>query len=200
MANFVDAIWRLQEAGVADVLLPFILVFTVVFAVLQKSKVLGNDSKKYNVMVAMVMGLGVVFPHVLGKYPPTSDPVEIINNSLPHVSVVVIAILMVMLLLGVFGAQFNLGKGINTWIMWLCLIVVVYIFGTAAGFFGNGNFPPFLWFLEDPNTQALLVMILAFGLIIWFITKEDDHHDKDHHKETMKDWIKAIGDSKDDKH
>jgi len=189
MANLADGIIMLQQLGVADVLLPFLLIFTVVFAVLQKSHVLGRESKKYNVIVAMVMGLALVFPHVLGHYPPQSDPVNIINSALPSISVVVIAVLMVMLLLGVFGAEFNLGgTGVNTWILWLSIITVVYVFGTSAGFFGNGVFPPWLWFLADPNTQALLIMILVFGVIIWFITKEDKKDDKD----PMKNWIKAI--------
>lgn len=189
MATFADMIYMLQGIGVADVLLPFILVFTVVFAVLQKSKLLGKDSKKYNVILALVMGASVVFPHILGIYPPTSDPVNIINGSLPSISVIVVAIIMVMLLLGVFGAELNMdGKGINVWILFISFASVVYVFGTNAGFFGNGNFPPWLWFLADPNTQSLLIMILVFGIIIYFITKDDNKEDKD----PMKAWIKAL--------
>lgn len=190
MANFIDVIYYLQDLGVADVLLPFLLVFTVVFAVLQKAKILGKDSKKYNVIVAMVMAFSVIFPHILGYYPPTSDPVIIINSSLPQISVVIIAIVMVMLLLGVFGADIDLaGKGINTWILFIAFGTVIYVFGTNAGFFGNGTFPRWLWFLEDPNTQSLLVMILVFGGIIYFITKEDKPKDDD---KAIKHWIKAI--------
>jgi hypothetical protein len=189
MANLADGIIALQQMGVADVLLPFLLIFTLVFAVLQKSKILGQDSKKFNVIVAMVMGLALIFPHILGTYPPQSDPVNIINGSLPSISVVIVAIVMVMLLLGVFGAQFDLATGVSFWIMLVCVGIVVYVFGTTAGFFGDGQFPRWLWFLEDPNTQALLVMILVFGIIIYFITKEDKHEED---KDPKHKWITMI--------
>ncbi len=166
--------------GVADVLLPFLLTFTIVFAVLNKTKVLGakDVAKRYNVIVALVMGLALIFPHVLGYYTPDKDPVNIINQSLPSIAVVVIAIVMVMLLLGVFGADLDLnGSKINTWILAFCFLTVAYVFLTSAGYIGNGHFPRWLWFLADPNTQSLLVMILVFGMIIWFITKEDKKPD-----------------------
>ena len=41
----------LQDYGVLDFLLPFILVFTIVFAVLEKSHILGNK-KNFNVIIA----------------------------------------------------------------------------------------------------------------------------------------------------
>lgn len=179
--------------GVIDVLLPFILVFTIVYAVLQKSKILGSkqDAKKFNVILALVMGASVVFPHVLGVYPPMSDPVVIINNSLPHISVVIVAIIMVMLLLGVFGSELNLGgTSLNSIIVVLSAATVIYVFGTSAGFFGNGNFPIWLWFLADPGTQSLLVMVLVFGLIIWMITKEDKPKTDD--KDSLKNYIKPL--------
>ncbi len=197
MVNFADSIVMLQDMGVADVLIPFILVFTVVFAILQKSHVLGKkeEAKRYNIIVALVMGLGVVFTHVLGVFPPQHDPVNIINLALPNISVVVIAIIMVMLLLGVFGAELNLGgTRLNTWIVLVSAGVVIYVFGTAAGYFGNGNFPSWLWFLADPNTQSLLIVILAFGLIIWFITKEDKPPTEEDKQNRISNWIKAISD------
>ena len=43
MGVFDEAIMQLQQMGVLDVLLPFLLVFTIVFAVLQKTKILGTE-------------------------------------------------------------------------------------------------------------------------------------------------------------
>jgi hypothetical protein len=202
MANFADGIIALQQMGVADVLLPFFLIFTVVFAVLNKTHILGAkaDAKKYNIIVALVMGASVIFPHVLGVYPPQSDPVNIINSALPSISVVVIAIVMVMLLLGVFGADLNLaGTSVNAWILFICAGTVIYVFGTSAGYFGNGRFPAWLWFLADPNTQSLLVMVLVFGMIIWFVTKEDKEPKPG---DRFRDWIHPLdrGDGKPPSH
>jgi len=98
-----DSFFMLNEQGLFDILLPFVLVFTIVYAVLHKIKLFGKDSKQFDVMIALVMGLAVVFPHVLwGVNDPTvstlsngmPDIVNIINASLPNVSIVIVAIVM----------------------------------------------------------------------------------------------------------
>ena len=43
---FANAIQFLDRLGVYDVLLPFILVFAIVFAILERTKVLGTEKMK----------------------------------------------------------------------------------------------------------------------------------------------------------
>lgn len=202
MATFINMIQYLQAVGVADVLLPFLLIFTIAFAILQKTKVLGTDKdvKRYNLIVALVMGMAVVIPHIVwGTADNVNiylsngalDPVKLINNSLPSVSVVIVAILMVMLLLGIFGMEFTGTGKMNGVILFFSFATVIYVFGTNAGFFGNGRFPRWLWFLADPGTQSLLIVILVFGIIVWFITKEDISDDERKRREENS-WSKAI--------
>ncbi len=177
---FQEMILFFERIGVADVLLPFLLVFVIVYAVLQKTKILGEDSKKFNIIIALVMGLAVVFPHVLGYYPPGKDVVNIINAALPNVSVIIIAILMFLILVGVFGANVKVaGTSFGGVIAVLSLLAIVYIFGTAAGWFGGGSFPNWLYFLNDPETMGTVIAILVFGLVIWFITKEPGSSNKE---------------------
>ena len=40
-----------------ETILPFLLVFTLVFAVLQKSKILGDNKKQIDAIVSLVVGL-----------------------------------------------------------------------------------------------------------------------------------------------
>ena len=168
---------QLESLGIFDVILPFILVFTIVFAVLQKVKIFGDKGKQFNIMIALVMGLAVVFPHVLGYYPPDQDIVLIMNQALPNVSVVIVAIVMALLIIGVFGGKMAFGgNSISGWIATLAFVVVVFIFGTAASWW---NMPNFLAFLNNPDTMALVLVILVFAIIIWFITKEDTDKKKD---------------------
>ena len=171
---FDDFIRLLDGWGVADVLLPFLLVFTIVFAVLQKTEILGKAKKNYNVMVALVMGLAVVFPHVLGTYPPTSDPVTIINNALPSVSVVLVAIVALLLLIGIMGGEVRwLGTSISGWIAIISLIIIIWIFARAKGWEGT-TLPRWLWWLDNPDVQAFTIIILVFGVLIWYITKDEE--------------------------
>ena len=74
--------YQLQELGLFDVILPFMLIFALVYAVLTKVNIFGPGTKNYNIVIALVMGLAVVFPHVLGYYPENQDIVVIINHAL----------------------------------------------------------------------------------------------------------------------
>ena len=46
MADAYEFISSFQDAGVFDIVLPFLLVFAIVFAILEKSKVFGTDADK----------------------------------------------------------------------------------------------------------------------------------------------------------
>ena len=164
-------IFRGDWFGLTDALLPFLLIFTVIFAVLQKTKVIGGtDKKNLNVVLALVIALMVVIPHLTGQYPPDKDVVEIINAAIPSVSLVIIAIVMLILLIGIWGVEVNwVGGTVTGWIALLSFLAVVYIFGSAARLW---EVVPWLWWLSDSNTQATILVILVFAILIWLITKE----------------------------
>ncbi|MFT4282791.1 MAG: hypothetical protein ACMXX6_00010 [Candidatus Woesearchaeota archaeon] len=196
MWNFESLILSLQNSGFLTVILPFLLVFTLVFAILQKAKILGTDSsgkprKNYNIVIAFVLGMGFVVPSITGTYPAGMDPVQIVNTAIPQVSVLIIAILMVLLLLGIFGTEFDTEKNVGGFIGILAVASVFIIFGVAAGWFGP-NLPYWLSFLYDPQFQALVVAILVFGLVIYFITKEDDSGKGKNDGGFLKELIKKV--------
>ena len=66
--GFRAVIVFLEKLGVYDVVLPFLLVFTIVFAILEKTRVLGTDDvdgkhlpkKNLNAVVAFVMAFLVI--------------------------------------------------------------------------------------------------------------------------------------------
>ncbi len=206
--DFRRYIVELQNMGIIDVVLPFLLVFVIMFAVLQKTKILGNkklkaevdaeqDKKKkaalyarysgktFNVVVALVVALLVLIPHVVYQGTPNDgklsisvqgkqlpDAVDLINNSLPAISVWVIAILMVLLLLGIFGAKMQiLGYPLTSVIAIASFAVVAYVFGAAANFW---SIPGFLrqYNLDSPQNLFALLLIFAFAVILYFIVKE----------------------------
>ncbi|MFP4567427.1 MAG: hypothetical protein ACLFN8_00630 [Candidatus Woesearchaeota archaeon] len=199
--DFRGLMFNLQSAGVLDVLLPFILVFTLVFAVLQKTKILGEDENKkprknFNVILALVMALGVVIPHITGAYYYGGiDPVEVINRALPNISLLVIGIVMVLLVVGVFGNPLDTSKSfIGSGFIIFSILAVIGIFAVAAGWINRHYMPRWLYFLYDPQFQALVVTILVFGLIIHFITKEDKPKDpKGGLKGFMEEFNKMTG-------
>ncbi len=176
--DFRGMMYDLENMGILDVIMPFILIFTVIFAVLQRTKILGKDEegkprKNFNVIISLVMALAVVIPHVTGRYPYGVSVVDIINNSLPNVALVAVIIVMILLIIGVFGKELDIGgSSVGGVFVILAFGIILFIFGTSAGWFDT-YLPYWLYFLYDPQLQALLVTLLVFGVVIWLITKED---------------------------
>ncbi len=162
----------LNQWGLTDVLLPFLLIFTVLFAVLQKTRILGKGSKKYNVVVSFVMAFMFVMPHVLGEKVLGYDPVALLNSVLPTASVVVVAFVLLLLFIGVFAAgEFHGAKGLIGWFAGISFLVLFYIFGAAAGWWYGWSWLSGL--LGGSDTIAVIVMLVVFGIIIAYITGEE---------------------------
>ncbi len=166
--NMEQALYYLELWGLSDVILPFMIIFVIIYATLSKAKIFGGESKKYNIIVALAIGLLVVVPHVTHKYPPGRDVVEIMNTAIPQVSVVAVAIIMFLVLVGMFGAETTWWGGTVSGIVVIAsVIAIIAIFGNAIGWFQR--MPSWL---RDPSTQALVVIVLIFGLIVWFVTAD----------------------------
>ena len=160
----------LQRTGFVDVLLPFLLIFTVIFAVLEKTKILGEGKRNLNVGLSFIFALLVVVPHVTGNFPAGYDPVAVINAALPSVSLVVVAIIALLILIGVFaGDKLVFGMSSAGWIGLFSLITIVFIFGSAAGWWQTG-FLDWLESLFGTDVVAVVIMLLIFGIIIAFVT------------------------------
>jgi len=178
MGAFDNFVVTLQDWGVVDVALPFLLVFTIVFAILEKTEILGHGKKNFNVMIGIVMGAAVVIPHVTSSYPISFDPVNIINGALPSVSILVVAIIMLLILIGVFAHdKVMLGMSMPGWVTILSIIAIVFIFGASAGWWGTGVGGSVSDFLGN-DVITVLIMLLVFGLILSFITS-DGHGTKE---------------------
>ena len=173
MGAFDELFLTFHEWGLTEALLPFLLVFVLVFATLERTKVIGNGEKKYNVVVAFIFGFLVVVPHLTGSYPPEQDIVLIINNALPNISLIIVAIVTLLLLLGLFSPAQVAGTGLGTILAIVSIVAVIFFFGQAAGWFGAFPTVGGLNLLNDPDTQALVIILLVFGAVLWFITRDE---------------------------
>jgi hypothetical protein len=173
VGSFTDVFMRLESFGLTDALLPFLLIFAIVFAVLDRVQIFHR--KQVNLVIALVLASLVVIPHITGTYPPGMDAVEIINTSIPNVTIFMIAIVMVLILIGVFGVNVNIGDSpLGGFVMLMAFLVVGLIFANSAGWLGGkAGVPSWLGFLGDPDIQALVLVLLVFGIIVFFITSEE---------------------------
>jgi hypothetical protein len=159
----------LYDWGLIDALLPFLLIFVLVFAVLQRVPLFrsGNQpDRRINGVLALIIGAMVVVPHIIGMYPEASDPVYLINSFLPHTAVLLVAILCVVLLLGLAGGNI---PNLLLWAIALFavgLLVVTILMAMIPGFW------PSFDFLRDPAIQALVIILLVLGLVGYFVIRE----------------------------
>jgi hypothetical protein len=77
-------------------ILPFVLVFTITFAILQRSKLLGDDKKQINAIVGMIIGL------ILIAYPFARDIVVLL---MPFLAVSIVILFVFMLLYAFIGGK-----------------------------------------------------------------------------------------------
>jgi peptidoglycan/LPS O-acetylase OafA/YrhL len=170
MSNILyDGFSSLGNNGVFSILIPFVLIFAIIFGILQKIKIFGDASKKFNLIIAFAIGMIVVAQHF---YSPNStyDVVPIINNAMGPVGLVLIGIISLLLILGVFGASVGLSDNKATgWIIGIAVIIVGWIFLSAAGFDVQWN----LRGIIGPEIWSILIAVAVFIAIVAYITGED---------------------------
>ena len=169
----LDPFFRdLDRWGLTDVLLPFLLIFVIIYAILMKTKILGESKKNLNVVVALVVGLLVVIPHITGRFPANADPVLIMNDALPQISLVLVAIIFLLIMIGVFGQDYVfLGVTMPGWITLISFIIILIIFGGAAGWW-QGDIGTTLENFFGTEGVAVFIMLLVFGIIIAWVTSD----------------------------
>ena len=104
--NLEEFVEILANWGLRDVMVPFLLFFVIFYAMFLKTKVLGEKSR-INGVAALAISLLVVIPHVVGKYPANFNPVEIVNQALPNISIIKVAAIAAIILIGAFGGQIS---------------------------------------------------------------------------------------------
>lgn len=149
----------LQSEILTKFVYPFLLVFFIVFAVLEKTKVLGADKKQLNALMAFVIGLvfvGAVFPKI------------IVANLILFLTVALVIMFVVLLLWGFVASGekgFEVGKGLKIALMVIIGIAVIVAVFWASGV--NGGFFDFL-FRSDWSksfwTNLLFLVVVALAL------------------------------------
>ena len=100
-------------------ILPFLLIFTIVFAILEKTNVLGKEKTQINAIVAFV--IGILFVSV-------AYPKMVVANMILFLTVALIITFVVMLLIGfVIGGDPSIpfGDGGTKALRWVVGIVIV---------------------------------------------------------------------------
>ncbi|MFH1649241.1 MAG: hypothetical protein ABIA93_01705 [Candidatus Woesearchaeota archaeon] len=172
VSAFRSALMFFDKLGLYDVVLPFLLVFTIVYALFEKTKVFGteeHEGKKYtrknmNAMASFVIAFFVV---------ASSQLVQLIFTVSSQVVILLFLSVFFLLLVGSFHTgdkEFALEKGWKSMFMVIMFLGIALIFLNALGWLGwiyrnvLGNF--------DSVTVSSIVLILVFVGVILYIMKD----------------------------
>ena len=164
------AIDFLESFGFFDIVLPFILVFALVFAILEKTKILGKENKKnVNALVAFVIGLFVI---------AATNVVQVLQDALPLITLVLVVLISFMLLVGAFHGDKEFTFTDNTFWKWiLTLVLLVSVLLIFANFIETDSGETWLevfwdFVTEDFESGSIVSSIIFLAIIIfviWFI-------------------------------
>jgi len=156
MPDFAEVFFTLQSYGFYEFFLPFLLIFSIVFAVLQKIQVLGNK-KGVHIVVSLAVGLLAI---------QNSFVVFLINNFLTNIALVIVLIIMFLVILGLLvGEQVGATK-INWIIMGVALVGIFW--ALFYDFFAGTWVLPQL-FTMNSASQGSLLTILIFVVVIYMV-------------------------------
>lgn len=185
---FRGAIDFFVKLGIYDVVLPFLLVFTIMFAILEKTKIFGAvklggeeyTKKNLNAMVAFVVALIVI---------ASSKLVSAINDSLGRIFLLLLVSICFLLLIGSFyhyEEKVLLEGGWRKFFMILMFIGVILIFMDSIKLDSGETWLSWLWsFMQGnwaANYTASIILVIVLIAAIAFITSE-----KKPKKETSKE-------------
>jgi hypothetical protein len=109
-------------------ILPFLLVFTLIFAILDKSKMLGEDKRQINAIVSLVIALIFV---------SFGNAVKIVTQLMPFLVVCIVILFVFMLIFGFItnkkeGDMLNKGLKITLGVVFGIAVVVAVLWITGA--------------------------------------------------------------------
>ncbi len=171
-----------RELGVYDVLLPFILVFTITFAILERTKLFGTEKfkekdytkKNLNAMVAFVVAFLVV---------ASSKLVSAITKISSEIVILLLLLVFFLMLVGSFYSKeeiekkgVSLEKGWRTAFMFVMAVAIVIIFLDAVTAADGRTWLEVFWdWLSQFYTNAAvaaIVLIVAVILFMYWIMRE----------------------------
>jgi len=173
---FRNAIDFLNVVGVYDVILPFLLVFTIVFAILEKTKILGIEKagdkvytkKNLNAMVAFISSFLVV---------ASTKLVGVINEAVASVVLVLIVSVCFLLLIGVF---FKTGEfSLEQYPRWIGFFMILMFIGVVLIFLNALDWLKYIlslfvyWDSQWAATFLLFILVIVFMVFITWEPKKE---------------------------
>jgi hypothetical protein len=175
---FGNAIEFFKTLGVYEVVLPFILTFTIIYAILDKTKILGTEKigkeemprRNLNSLVAFCIGLFVV---------ASASIVSVINQAMGQIVLLVFISVFFLMSVGLFfkkDEDVSLHGGWRAGFMVATLVGILLIFANAIILKNGKSVLQFIYeqiaYNYNSNAVASLILVGFIILIMYFVVKE----------------------------
>jgi len=151
--TFGELLFQMEQAGFFAYVLPFLLIFALVFGVLTRTQIF-KDNKAINAVIAFVVGLLAL----------QFDFVPIFFSEIfPRLGIGLVIILALLILAGLFFDPKN--KLINYSLLFVGVIIFFVVLIQTAGWVGWSS--GFWWY---DNWLRILVVVIIIGLLVAIIT------------------------------
>ncbi len=141
-----------EQAGVFSYVLPFLLIFAVIFGILSKIKVFG-DNRTLNSIIALVIGLLALQFELVPIF---------FSEIFPRVGVALSIILVFLILAGLFLDPDN--KAVNYGLLGVGVITFLAVLIKTSGYLGW--YSGYWWYANWPSILIGIVVIGIFFAII----------------------------------
>jgi len=169
---FEAVIQLLQDFGFFRVVLPFLLVFALFYAVLLKTKILGDPDQPWTKNITAIISMVAAFLVII--YTPVVDA---LTTLIPQASFLLVIIMLLLMLVAFIVPSWGKAVEEPKWWLWIPIGVLVLIFIAIAGF-SVGPEIPWLYGISQffmgtfdvgPDAMNLLIgfaVIIGIPLII----------------------------------
>lgn len=159
MVTIADILNQWQTLGVFDYVLPFLLIFTVIFGILEATNIVGKN-KGVHVLIALVIGLLALRTGLVQTF---------FGELFPKLGVGLAVILALLIITGLFinskeAKYWMWGIAAVGMIIWI--IILVSSFDTVGWFGGSG-------FFED-SAGLIIGAVLLLGVIIAVVASKSE--------------------------
>lgn len=162
-----------------DIFVPFLLIFSIIYAVLWVSKKTGILPIEHNIQIIIAAAISIIAitPHVVS---PGSrfDIVAIMLEILPNVGLLFLGTLVVLMLMGFIGGK-AVGKNLRDYFTIGIIIFIAYLFLVSL------NILPTITGVQD-STISALIALFVFWLVVSYITGDDKEETEEELKQKKK--------------
>ncbi|HLD12325.1 MAG TPA: hypothetical protein VJB87_01895 [Candidatus Nanoarchaeia archaeon] len=175
--GFGTLIQSLEDIGFFRYVAPFLVVFTITFALLEKAQLFGSGSKKFNTVIALGMGLLFLRQERL---------LDMFGGFTSNIAFIIIPLLFILLILAIFGGPHQPWRGMMLVVGFFVAIAAVIIAlisfeGGGISTFGEG------YSLKDTllnwigiestgysagNVVWYIIVLAIIGLLLWWFFRD----------------------------